>query len=199
MLGILSIRRYRIVPSGRYGDNVSGAGNQQERLIQIGWVCGFVDGEGCFSIGFARQAGGTTRKGYRVGYQVLHRFAVTQGVSSLRALEDLHGFFEVGRVYRNPRHDNHREDLAQFIVNRREELLGTVIPFFEAHPLRTAKQADFEKFARCMRLVARGDHLSAEGLVRVAEVAQTMNRRTSRLGLIRILRGHTPEVQDTGS
>src|SRR2546427_13054721 len=27
-------------------------GNQQERLVTIGWVIGFVDGEGCFSIGF---------------------------------------------------------------------------------------------------------------------------------------------------
>ena len=36
-------------------DNPDGAENQQERLIRIGWVIGFVDGEGCFSIGFVRQ------------------------------------------------------------------------------------------------------------------------------------------------
>jgi len=39
-------------------DNPDGAENQQERLIQLGWVIGFVDGEGCFSIGFIRQSGG---------------------------------------------------------------------------------------------------------------------------------------------
>ena len=27
---------------------ISHAENQQERLIMIGWVVGFVDGEGCF-------------------------------------------------------------------------------------------------------------------------------------------------------
>jgi hypothetical protein len=38
-----------------HGDNVTGAENQQERLIeQRGWVIGFVDGEGCFSIGCVR-------------------------------------------------------------------------------------------------------------------------------------------------
>ena len=39
-------------------DNPNGADNQQERLIELGWVLGFVDGEGCFSIGFVRQSGG---------------------------------------------------------------------------------------------------------------------------------------------
>ena len=31
-------------------DNVTSADNQQERLKMIGWIVGFVDGEGCFSI-----------------------------------------------------------------------------------------------------------------------------------------------------
>jgi hypothetical protein len=34
-------------------DNPTDAGNQQERLI--GWITGFVDGEGCFSIHLVRQ------------------------------------------------------------------------------------------------------------------------------------------------
>jgi hypothetical protein len=44
-------------------DNPSSAENQQERLVEIGWVVGFVDGEGCFSINLVRQAGSETRKG----------------------------------------------------------------------------------------------------------------------------------------
>ena len=35
--------------------------------------------------------------------------------------------------------------------------------------------------------------------IEIAELGETMNRKTSRQQLIRILRGHTPEVQDTGS
>ena len=50
-------------------DNPEGAENQQERLMQQGWVIGFVDGEGCLSIGFIRQAGGGGRVGYRTGNQ----------------------------------------------------------------------------------------------------------------------------------
>ncbi len=183
----------------RYSDNAMGADNQQERLIQLGWVVGFVDGEGCFSIGFVRQPSRGSRKGYKTGYQVSHRFVVTQGVSGRSTLEELRSFFGAGRVYVMARHDNHREHLAQFIVNRREDLLGAVIPFFERYPLHSAKQADFEKFACCVRMINGGLHRETDGLIEIAEVVETMNRRTSRRDLIRILRGHTPEVQDTGS
>ena len=70
-------------------DNPVGAENQQERLITTGWVIGFVDGEGCFSIGFVRQPDRCRRRGYKAGYQVFHRFVVTQGARSAGSLEEL--------------------------------------------------------------------------------------------------------------
>jgi LAGLIDADG endonuclease len=179
-------------------DNPGGAENQQERLIRVGWVIGFVDGEGCFSIGFVRQPDRAQRRGYRTGYQVFHRFVVTQGASSTSALEELQGFFGVGRLYTNTRHDNHREHLHQYCVGRRDDLLERIIPFFERYPLRTSKQHDFEGFAQCMERIDAGLHLTREGLVEIAEIAQTMNHRKPRHELIRILRGHTPNTLDTG-
>ena len=122
------------------GENPTRAGNQQERLIKRGWVIGFVDGEGCFSVGFVRQAGGRGRSGYRTGYQVAHEFAVTQGESSLASLRELREVFGVGMLVPNRRSDNHREHLHRYVVRRRVDLLETVIPFFRANPLHTAKQ-----------------------------------------------------------
>src|SRR6267154_6318709 len=76
--------------SSEYGsDNSSAAENQQERLVRIGWITGFVDGEGCFSIHFVRQAERLGRRGYRTGYQVAHEFAVTQGAKSVKCLHAL--------------------------------------------------------------------------------------------------------------
>jgi hypothetical protein len=129
---------------------------------------------------------------------VFHRFVVVQGVKSLPALEEVRDFFGVGRIYMNRRHDNHKEHLAQYHVSRRDELLGTLIPFFREHPLRTSKQRDFEKFVACMDIISAGEHLEHGGLVRIAEIAQTMNRQKPRRELIRILRGHTPNIRDTG-
>ena len=192
-------RTTRGVRTDIYSDKVTGAENQQERLIEFrGWVTGFVDGEGCFSIGFVRQPSRTDRSGYRTGYQVTHEFVVTQGERSLACLQDLHEFFGVGQVIINNRYDNHREHLHRFVVRRRADLQKTVIPFFQQHRLRSSKRRDFEKFARCVDLVAGGSHRTPAGLIEIAEIAQTMNRRKPRHELIRILRGHTPDIQDTG-
>ena len=175
-------------------DNPGGADNQQERLIRIGWVVGFVDGEGCFSIGFVRQAGGPSRKGYATGYQVTHEFVVVQGARSKSALDGLHRFFGAGQVAVNRRHDDHREDMYRFVVRKRADLLDRVIPFFEQHPLQTSKQHDFEHFTRCVRLINAGRHLDQVGMIEIAGIAQQMNRRKSRADLIRILRDHTPDT-----
>jgi hypothetical protein len=48
--------REQDLPESYSSENSSAADNQQERLIKkIGWITGFVDGEGCFSIHFVRQ------------------------------------------------------------------------------------------------------------------------------------------------
>lgn len=72
-------------------ENAARADDQQERLAEfIGWIVGFVDGEGCFSINFVRQQDrrepNRLRKGYRNGYQIAHEFAVTQSESSKSSL-----------------------------------------------------------------------------------------------------------------
>ena len=184
---------------GHYRDNAVGAENQQERLIQLGWVIGFVDGEGCFSIGFVRQSDRPGRKGYKTGFQVSHEFSVTQGAKSVSCLGELVRFFGVGGVVANERHDNHKEHLYRYAVRRRTDLMSTIIPFFTSHSLHSAKQRDFEKFARCVEMIDGGLHLTREGLIVIAEIVETMNRQKPRTEMIRILRGHTPEVQETGS
>jgi hypothetical protein len=176
-----------------------GAENQQERLIQLGWVIGFVDGEGCFSIGFVRQPDRAGRKDYKTGYQVSHEFAVTQGAKSVACLEELVEYFGVGSLLVNRRYDNHKEHMYRYAVRRRADLIETIIPFFNAHPMHSSKQRDFERFARCVELIDAGVHKTYSGLADIAEIVQTMNRQKPRQEMIRILRGHTPEVQDTGS
>ena len=152
-------------------DNPLGAGNQQERPGFEQWVVGFVDGEGCFSIAVVRN------RACRLGWQVQHEFSVTQAASSRMALEVLQQHFGCGHLIENRRNDNHREPLMRYSVKRRANLIERVIPFFEEHPLVTAKQADFEKFAWVVGAMVAGMHLDVEGLRTVALVTETMNRR----------------------
>ena len=153
------------------GDNPSGAGNQQERPGLEQWVVGFVDGEGCFSISVVRNPG------CLLGWQVQHEFSVTQAAPSRPALELLQEVFGCGQIIENRRHDNHHHNLLRFSVKRRADLVGSVIPFFEEHPLVTAKRFDFESFAAVIRLMETGGHLSSAGLERIAALTERMNRR----------------------
>ena len=185
-------------------DNLGGVpqseepGNQQERSIDPQWVTGFVDGEGCFSIGFVRQPDRRSRKGYRTGYQVSHDFVVVQGARSAGVLHGLREFFGVGSVYINTRHDNHRENMHLYSVHRRSDLVEVIIPFFRQNRLRTSKAVDFEKFARCLELISANAHLTRNGLIAIAQITETMNRQKPRTEMIEILRDHTSDVRDSG-
>jgi hypothetical protein len=169
------------------GDNPSSAENQQERLKTIGWVVGFVDGEGCFSCSIYRCHKMTLK------WQVRPSFDVVQGESSRDALEGLIDFFGCGRIYRNRRRDNHREDLLRFNVYRFQDLRTKIVPFFQENPLRTSKRENFEKFVRIIELMELRWHLSVPGIMEIAEIQQTMNHRKPS-EVLRILRDHTPAL-----
>src|SRR6266704_1534091 len=116
-----------------FGDNPSGAGNQQERPGIEQWIVGFVDGEGCFSLPIHRN------RSMRIGWMVQPSFAVVQGERSAHVLHLIRDQFGCGKVYLNRRRDNHREDLLVYGVFNQHELRTRIVPFFEANPLRTAK------------------------------------------------------------
>lgn len=142
------------------GENDSSRGNQQERLRTIGWIVGFVDGEGCFSVSIFKNR--TTKS----GWQVLPEFVVTQGAKSLSALKEIKDFFGCGRLFINRRYDNHKEHLYRYCVRNRKDLREKIIPFFEANPLKTTKKKHFEKFKLAIELMDKQIHLSKKGIER---------------------------------
>ena len=173
------------------------AENQQERLITIGWIIGFVDGEGCFSINFVRQFDkkekNRLRKGYKTGFQICHEFAVTQGESSLESLKKLKDFFKVGDIFINKRYDDHKEHLYRYVVRKREDLVNVIVPFFKKNELRTSKKKNFEIFTRCLCQMNKGSHLTINGAIKIAQLCEKMNHKKSRSNVINILRNQTSD------
>lgn len=164
---------------------MSGADNQQERFRLEGWISGFIDGEGCFCVNINRCSA------TRLGWQVRPEFVVTQGARSVGALEILQEFFGCGAVYRNTRHDNHREDVYRWCVRRRGDLLDRIVPFVEATPLRTSKALDFGRFVQVLALMEEGRHLELQGVAQIATLVEGMNRRKPS-AFLNILRDCTP-------
>src|SRR5580704_17069031 len=134
-------------------DNQIRADNQQGRL-DPGWIVGFVDGEGCFSISIFKNV---TSKS---GFQVFPEFVVTQGAKSLSSLEKLKYFFECGKIYENRRTDNHRENLYRYCVRSLSDIQNKIIPFFQKHELQTAKQQDFLVFCQIVEAMKKRTHLT---------------------------------------
>ncbi len=149
-----------------------GADNQQERLKVEGWITGFVDGEGCFSVSILKNPSTST------GWQVFPEFVVTQGERSLAVLRVLQEFFGCGRIYVNRRYDNHTENLYRYCVRSLEDLRTKIVPFFQRNCLQTTKAEEFKKFVQVLQLMEKRKHLKKKGLAEIQRIIQRMNRRS---------------------
>ncbi len=153
--------------------NAYSADNQQERLKNVGWIVGYVDGEGCFSVSLFRN------KTTKFGWQVFPEFVVTQGEKSKESLKILEDFFRCGKVYVNRRYDNHTENIYRYCVRSKKELTEIIIPFFQEQQLRTAKKEDFKIFAKIVDMMNRNIHSSMSGMEKIAKLIEKMNHKKS--------------------
>ena len=163
------------------GDNVMGAGNQQERL-DAEWVAGFVDGEGCFHVAINRQPR------MAIGWQVLPEFRIVQHRNDEQILTKLQSFFGCGMVTVN---NNDRKELRIRGLSN----LSKIVSFFKQHLLKTKKQYSFKKFAAIVGLMQQGKHLNNEGLTEIAKLALQMNRGKN-TSASRILRDSMPDTNN---
>jgi hypothetical protein len=143
-----------------------GADNQQERL-DTEWIVGFVDGEGCFHVAINRLPKMT------LGLQVLPEFRVVQHQRDEKILHRLKSYFGFGSVEIN--HGNRKEFRVRGLDN-----LNQLIHFFKKHPLKTSKQKNFELFSDIIELMNNKQHLTKEGINKIAELASKMNRQVNR-------------------
>jgi hypothetical protein len=146
-----------------YGDNVKGAENQQERLD--GYIAGYVDGEGSFSVTINRNPTS------RFKLQLVPELHVSQNGDRREVLDLIQIRLGCGYIKRNGRKDR----AMVFVVRNREDLLGKVIPFFEKVPLISSKRKEFETFATIVRAMAAGAHLGESGFSELLNLGISMN------------------------
>ncbi len=85
-------------------------------------------------------------------------------------------FFECGNIFIKTQRQSQRAALS-LLCSSIADLKEKIIPFFRENHLRTAKRDDFEKFARVLELIGERKHLNSEGIMEIARIAQTINRR----------------------
>ena len=154
------------------GKNSSRADNQQvSKKIHDDYFSGFVDGEGCFYIGFSM------RKDLPMKWQILTEFHVSQNPGSKNVLEALRMRLDCG--YLKPNHLKSVSDKTWIlIVKDKRDLLNKVIPFFDKHPLQTTKQFDYLIFKRVVQKIHEKSHLTKEGFREIVELVFSNQRKT---------------------
>ena len=153
-------------------ENPFGADNQQEtkdttQQLDPGWIVGFVDGEGCFSVSIHRNTRYARRTG---GWQLTPAFQVYQHEKERRLLERFRNHFGCGRLY----HKGPNSSVMTYSVTKLSDLEDRIIPFFDQHRL-LVKDADFQRFAEITRSMRRKEHLFPDGFDRIVRLAYTMN------------------------
>ena len=121
--------------------NSSSRGNQQERLKIIGWIVGFVDGEGCFTISLHKNP--TTSS----GWQIMPEFIVTQGEKSKQALKVMRNFFGCGSLLLIEGMITIKK-IFIVIVFDPKRIKEIIIPFFKQYPLKTSKRMILRNFLK---------------------------------------------------
>ena len=105
-----------------------------------------------------------------MGWQVLPEFRIVQHSRDETLLKKLQEFFKAGKVVVN--HGSRKE-----LRIRKLDELNQVMDFFERFPLMTKKRKDFEIFREVLNSMNRHEHLTREGLERIANLCWMMNRK----------------------
>ena len=99
-------------------------------------------------------------------------FNLTQSIEELEMFTELQKYLGVGRVYKN------RKNVV-FVVRSIDEIVNTILPLFDKHPLRGGKKLSYNIFKEVSLMVKDKKHLTVEGTHQIIELAYFMNKDTS--------------------
>ncbi len=118
-------------------------------MLSPDYICGFVDGEGCFYI-------------LNTG-RIACEFQISQ--KDKKILEEIKRFFGCG--YIKPKYD--KSGTYVYIVKNTHDLAYKIVPFFMRHNL-IVKKEQFAKFAEVVSLKSKKLHLTTDGKSRVKSI-----------------------------
>lgn len=127
------------------------------------FICGFTDGEGCFSVSIIEN------KEFSTGKRVLPSFQITLHKKDKPLLEQIQSYLGVGKIYKQG------SELIQFRVQSLKDL-KVIIDYFDKFPLITEKWADYFLFKQILNLMLEKEHRTLEGLYRIIAIKASINR-----------------------
>lgn len=80
-------------------------------------------------------------------------------------------FFCCGKVYRIK-----NREVCEFVVTRIDDIINIIIPFFDKHFILGSKHMNYIKFKEAATLIKNKQHLNEEGIYKIKELKNSMNK-----------------------
>lgn len=139
-------------------------------ILPPDYVCGFVDGEGCFAITISKHP----QK--KLGLDARLLFEIEVRDDDQEILESIKETLGCGHMYKLSYERYGWHPHVELKVSSIKEIRNTLIPFFQRHKLRGKKRLSFDAFVQAFQLFERKEHLTMEGIEKLRQIRRIMNQ-----------------------
>lgn len=130
------------------------------------YLTGFTDGEGSFNVSLRK-------KDYSLGWQISPSFNISQKDESILYL--FKKWLGCGKIRQR------QDGISYFEVTDLRNISEIIIPFFERFNfLSNSKKTNFRIFGQIIKLMKDGKHLQADGLEKILELREQLNKGRGR-------------------
>ena len=147
------------------------------------YVAGFIDGEGSFSIIIAKH------KQKRLGLDARLTFGIELRDDDLEILHAIQRTLDCGRIYHFEYERYGWFPHSMLKISSIGEIRNKLIPFLQRYPLRAKKKKSFELFCQAAEVFARKGHLQMEGIQKLYEIREHMNKYSKKGGIPSVRQG----------
>jgi hypothetical protein len=132
-------------------------------MLDSQYIVGFVDGEGCFSITINKNSGRLP--------EIRLLFEIELREDDREILNLIQEVLKCGNIYRLS-YERYQKwhPHVKYKVSNFHDISTKIIPFFQQNPLRAKKRFQFQTFCIVAEMMSRKEHLTAEGVQRIASL-----------------------------
>lgn len=145
-------------------------------ILDPGFLTGFIDAEGCFTLSIYRDISKT------LGWRVQGIFSIELHDKDTALLNNIQATLGVGKIY------SPRSATKQYRVTSVKDL-QVIVNHLDNYPLVTQKRSDYELFKLAIDLIENKEHLTPEGLEKLVSIRASIN-----LGLTSDLKAAYPNI-----
>lgn len=156
-------------------------------MISADYIVGLTDGEGCFYVNLRPP----DKRTQRASPTVETHFYIKMRADELGLLKKVKKFFGCGAVYLQKEPRLNHSVCYRYEINAQRDIHGVLIPFFDKHPLQSAKSKNYLLFRRSAVLFRNRDrHKTRQVVKEIVKLKAQMNLGARRVREIRSLGGN---------